>query len=80
MGSMQRHTHVYGWEEEPADERPSEFFPTTGHSALSSYHFPAELNARAARRRGSRWGVASVLAAFVLLLVLSAFVMHRFAG
>lgn len=80
MGSMQRQTHVYGWEEEPADERPSEFLPTTGLSALSGYHFPAGLNARTARRRGSRFGLASVLTVFVLLLVLSGFVMYRLAG
>ena len=35
---MARQPHVYGWDEEPADERPSEFAPSTGYSLLSGYH------------------------------------------
>ncbi len=45
--------YVYGWDEEPADERPSEFAPTTGYSALSGYHQPADLSRRVARRQST---------------------------
>jgi hypothetical protein len=33
---MARDFHVYAWEEEPADERPSEFMRSTGYGGLLS--------------------------------------------
>ena len=67
---------VFGWENEPADERPSEFRETTGYSVLSGYHMPSDVNARAARRRtGSRFGFGAIVFTFVLALALSGFAM-----
>jgi hypothetical protein len=33
---MSRDIHVYGWDDEPSDERPSEFARSTGYGALYS--------------------------------------------
>ena len=44
-------TQVFGWDTEPKDERPSEFVPSTGYSALSGYYAMPD-SAQAARRRG----------------------------
>jgi hypothetical protein len=72
-------THVYGWDEEPADERPSEFMSSSGYSVLSGYHTPHDLSARMSRRRkGSGLGFAGLLVALVVLLVLSAYAMNEF--
>ncbi|HEV7915321.1 MAG TPA: hypothetical protein VGP22_16270 [Albitalea sp.] len=66
-------THVFGWDEEPHDERPSEFQQSTGYSVLSGYHVPSDLNARVARRsRGSGGiGFKSIVFAFVVILGVS---------
>jgi hypothetical protein len=40
---MPRDYHVYEWEEEPSDERPSEFMRTTGYGGL----FPSTQHADA---------------------------------
>ena len=42
-------TQVFGWESEPADERPTDFGGSTGFSALSGYHVAPE--AQLSRRR-----------------------------
>jgi len=69
---MARQPHVYGWDEEPADERPSEFAPSTGYSLLSGYHVPADLSARSARRRrGRSVGAVTLLVVCVVLLAVS---------
>lgn len=73
-----RHHHVYGWDEEPADERPSEFVPSSGYSALSGYHVPRELSARVAhRRRGG--GLTGLVIATLVLLVASGVAIQQFA-
>ena len=73
--------HVFGWDEEPADERPSEFMPVnSGYSVLSGYHVPRDMSRRAAqRRRGSGLGLAGVAVAFVVFLGASAVAIHQFA-
>lgn len=77
---MRSNPHTYGWDEEPADERPSEFMQSTGYSVLSGYHVPTELNARAARRRGgSGFGFKGVVIAVVVFLSLSTVAIHEFA-
>jgi hypothetical protein len=74
---MARQTHVYGWDEEPADERPSEFMASSGYSALSGYHVPADLNRRAAqRRKGRGLGFRSVLLVCVVLVGLCGAAIH----
>jgi hypothetical protein len=47
-------TQVFGWESEPRDERPSEFVPSTGYSALSGYYAMPDTRARRSSRRGSQ--------------------------
>jgi len=75
---MKGNPHTFGWEEEPSDERPSEFM-STGYSILSGYHVPRELNVRAARRRhGSGVGFKGLAAVFVVLLGLSSLAIHEF--
>jgi len=71
--------HVFGWEEEPADERPSEFRQSSmGYSVLSGYYASDELNARAARRRsGSGLGFKAVVGVFLVLLAVSGVAIHE---
>jgi len=78
-GMQSPHTHVYGWDEEPADERPSEFMNSTGYSVLSGYHVPQDMTQRAARRRqGHGMGFKAVVVACVVLLGLSGVAIHAF--
>jgi hypothetical protein len=52
MKANQRHfkgTQVFGWESEPANERPSEFVQSTGYSALSGYYGMPDARATASR-------------------------------
>ena len=71
-------TYVFAWEEEPHDERLSEFKTSTGYSVLSGYHVPSDLNARAARRRqGSGFGFKGILAACAVLLVACSFAIYE---
>ncbi|MBW8830964.1 MAG: hypothetical protein JF606_16360 [Burkholderiales bacterium] len=77
---MRSHPHIFAWDEEPAEERPSEFTHTTGYSVLSGYHVPSELNARVARRRsGSGFGFKGLVIAIVVFLGLSAVAIHELA-
>lgn len=73
---MRSSPHTFGWDEEPADERPSEFMPTGFHT-LSGYHVPRDLTVRY-RKRDSRIGFGGVVVAFVLFLGLSSLVIHEF--
>jgi hypothetical protein len=75
---MSRHTHVYGWDEEPADERPSEFMTSTGYSLLSAYHVPHDLSRRAARRRRGGRGFPAVVIACIVLLLVCGVAIHAF--
>lgn len=63
-----KETHLYGWDEEPVDERPSEFSSTTGYSVLSGYQ-PLNAPARTRQTR-SRFGFKTMplFCAFVLAL------------
>lgn len=75
---MRSNPHTFGWEEEPSDERPSEFM-STGYSILSGYHVPRDLSARhARRRRGNGFGFKSVAVVAVVLLGLSGVAIHEF--
>ncbi len=61
-------SQVYGWDAEPKDERPSEFVPSTGYSALSGYYAMPDSGLRPVRRH--RVSVLPMLA--VVGLVISA--------
>jgi hypothetical protein len=48
-----KESQVFDWGAEPKDERPSEFVPSTGYSALSGYYaMPDVRGARPRQRRG----------------------------
>jgi hypothetical protein len=77
---MTRNAYVFGWDEEPADERPSEFAPTTGYSALSGYHQPADLSRRVARRQGRRGrGLGRMAVVFIALVGAAGYAMYLYA-
>jgi hypothetical protein len=71
---MFKQSQIYGWESEPADERPSEFMHSTGYASLSGYHDPA-----AARRPSSRFGAKSLLAFSIAVLALGAYGLLKLA-
>jgi len=57
-------TQVFDWEQEPHDERPSEFVPSTGYSQLSGYYATPDA---APRRRRRRRGISALTASLVAL-------------
>lgn len=66
-----KETQIYGWDEEPVDERPSEFSSTTGYSGLSGYQ---PLNAPVRTRQSrNRVGFKAVLLFCAFVLALGAF-------
>lgn len=71
-------THVYTWESEPADERPSEFMPTC-YSQLFGFYTLADSNHRAPARRWFGFRSLLVFAVVVLVLGLGAFAIGRLA-
>jgi hypothetical protein len=75
---MFKQSQIYGWESEPADERPSEFMPSTGYAMLSGYHDPAAAR-RAARRSSSRFGAKSLIAFSIAMLALGAYGLLKLA-
>jgi hypothetical protein len=64
---MIKQTQIYGWDEEPVDERPSEF-QSTGYSGLSGYHSAHDLRRTSHRR--SRFGFKSLIAFCGVILAL----------
>lgn len=70
-------TQIYSWDEEPVDERPSEFSSTTGHSLLSGYQSAIEPVRRSPRR--SRFGFKTVLVFCVGLFALGATALVKLA-
>jgi hypothetical protein len=72
-----RPTHVYGWDEEPVDERPSEFSSTTGYSVLSGYH-PMNDPMRSSRSR-SRFGFKALLLFCAAVLALGVVALVKLA-
>ena len=75
---MRRNTHVFEWDDEPVDERPSEFVQSTSYGSLSGYH--TQTLAPIRTRPQSLFGVKSLIAACVVILALAAFVLHRVAA
>ena len=75
---MPRNTHVFDWDDEPVDERPSEFVQSTGYSALSGYHTQTLAPLRS--RPASRFGTKSLIAVCVIIVALGAYVLHRVAA
>lgn len=70
-------SQIYGWDEEPVDERPSGFTSTTGYSVLSGYH---PLNDTARRRVShSRFGLLSILVFCAIVLGAGVFAIVKLA-
>ena len=77
---MKRNAYVFGWDEEPSDERPSEFAPTTGYSALSGYHQPMDLSRRIAHRQSrAAAGLGRMAIAFIAIVGAAGYAMYLFA-
>ena len=74
---MPQPRHVYSWDQEPVDERPSEFGSSLGYSVLSGYH-PMNDPLRAQRTR-SRFGIKTVVAFCVVLVAVGAFALVKLA-
>jgi hypothetical protein len=75
---MRANTHSYGWDEEPADERPSEFMESTGYSLLTGCHVPSGLSARHARRRGGQGpGIKTIVFACIAIIGASGLAIHE---
>jgi hypothetical protein len=72
-----KQSQLYGWEEEPVDERPSEFMSSTGFATLSGYH-PMMDPMRRARPR-SRFGVGSMLVVVILFIALGGWAIIKIA-
>jgi len=70
-------SQIYGWDEEPVDERPSEFSSTTGYSVLSGYH-PMNDPMRQRQAR-SRFGFKTLVFACVTVLALGGFALVKLA-
>ena len=70
-------SQIYGWDEEPVDERPSEFSSSTGYSVLSGYHpMNDPLRKRPPR---SRIGFKTVLFFCACVLTLGVFALVKLA-
>lgn len=74
---MIKQTQIYGWDEEPAEERPSEFSQSTGYSVLSGYH-PMNDPLRA-RRAQPRFGFKSLILFCAVILALGVFCLIKLA-
>ena len=74
---MIKPTQIFKWEDEPAEERPSEFRSTSTHATLSGYH-PLNDPLRA-RHAAPRVGFKSLLAVCGVLLALGAYALSRLA-
>lgn len=66
---MSKQSHIFGWEEEPVDERPSEFMPSTGYSSPSGYYSTHDLPHPRAKPAASRYGFKTFMLACVALAI-----------
>ena len=69
-------SQIYGWDEEPVDERPSEFSSTTGYSVLSGYH---PMNDPMRRQPRSRFGFKTLVLACVMVLAFGGLALVKLA-
>jgi hypothetical protein len=70
-------THIYDWDSEPVDERPSEFMSSSGYSGVSGFYSTATAARQSPRR--SRFGLASLFVVALAVLALGAFAMVKLA-
>jgi len=68
-------THIYDWDSEPVDERPSEFMSSSGYSSVTGFYSTASSARQAPRRAG--FGFGAVLLVALAVLALGAFVLAR---
>lgn len=73
-----KQSQLYSWEDEPVNERPSEFSSTTGHSLLSGY-LPMDEAVRRPPASRSRAGFKTLLVFCVALVALGAFALTKLA-
>lgn len=73
-----KQSQIFGWDEEPVEERPSEFASTAGHSILSGYH-SACVSATPPRHSQAHTGWVGVLLFCVVLFGLGVYGLVRFA-
>ncbi|MBS0444424.1 MAG: hypothetical protein JSR59_00600 [Proteobacteria bacterium] len=71
---MPQKPHLYQWEDEPVDERPSEFASTTSTLASGFASAPPAL-----RRRANRTGLRTMLTVTIALLALGGWLLHHWA-
>jgi hypothetical protein len=71
---MSQKPHVYQWEDEPADQRPSEF-ASTSFALTSGYSSMYASRRRPARRAGFR----TLIVVTILLVGLGGWLLHHFA-
>lgn len=78
---MRKSLHVYDWDNEPADERPSEFQRSTGYGPLSGYHstFHSTIAPDVqARRAPDRFGAIKLLVFIAVLMAVGACALYWF--
>jgi hypothetical protein len=73
---MKKKPHVYQWDDEPADERPSEF-ASTSFTAASGYH--SSMHGRHRTRPSSRVGAKTWIGVAVVLFGLGVWAVQSFA-
>ena len=72
---MKKKAHIYTWEDEPVDERPSEFMSSTGYPPLSDF-YPMMVAQQPDRPR-SRFGFSALLIVALLPVVLGGFALAK---
>jgi hypothetical protein len=72
-----KQSQIYGWDEEPVDERPSEFSSSSGHSLLSGYHTIGD--PKRARRSSGRLGFKSLIFFCAVILTIGTWTLVKLA-
>ncbi len=75
---MKKRPHVFTWDDEPNDERPSAFAHST-QMPTESWFDPLPEERKKALRRSPRSGLLSISVTFVLALALSGYVLYEIA-
>ena len=71
---MNKRIHIYSWDEEPVDERPSEFGDSTGYATLSGHTI---VTAPTLRRRKQGRGLYALVLPCLAVLALGVYALTR---